>query len=679
METGLWASWLMLLLGACISSSTLVFSTGRQLREKIGWILGLIGCLSGAVAGLDLMFSGGQFNFSSAWYLPIGSFTLQAGPTEGLMLFMLNLMGGLVVLAKPWRDESSETVAYLVLIFALGLCLIARDVILFLMAWELMALTGVVFLRKRGVSEDHKDGNGLWAYLVSAHLATLCLFILLPTLAIKSGHPIEAGRPILWGVSFTKVQESNWVWVYVALAIAGFGTKAGVAPFHAWVRTVYRNGPAWFGSASSGLMAKVSLYLMLRTLIELVPALGKDRLSYLGGIIMLLGMASGLLGLGGALSSARIRVVLGYSSVENVGIILIGFGLGLWGIARESWAVAFFGFCGAWFHLINHMVTKTLLFLATASVANGTGTDDLARLGGLLKHMPVTGRAFGFGAMSLAAIVPLNSFCSELLIYNGLFWSVMTLGTFGRNLAILAVMVLGLIGGLAMVCFTGVWGLGFLGNSRSPNSNNSGEAHLGLIGKLVLNIFSGMMLLLGIVPYVGINLVWSPVSELLVRFGCPVDVINASYFRASYLYGNLTIVSFLTIVLVVLLKLWRDSRLAQAKVNEGMTWDCGFGYVDGFTKGQYSGLSYFEPLLPFVSRLNWIKINRPDLTAPFPAPARIKVESTDGLIFKLYDPIFRSIGGQLSKLRWIQAGSIQLYLAMLALTLISMLVWIIVF
>lgn len=670
--------WLIMLFGALISLSNVIFGSNRLATQKAGWALGLSGTLISGISGMILIFSE-PLNYSSNWFLPIGSITIQAGPSEGLMLFLVHLAGGLVVLARPWNDDLIETSAYLILIMALGICITSRDVILFLMAWEVMALTGAVFLRRHGVAEDHQEGSGLWAYLVSAHLGTLFLLILLPMLLIKSGQPIEFGRPLIWGKSFSKPVESSWVWLYVALTVAGFGTKAGVAPFQGWVHKVYRNGPAWFGSASSGLMAKVSLFLMFRTLIELVPGLGDSRLPELGAVLMILGLLSGLLGLSGALSSARIRVILGYSSVENVGIILVGFGLGIWGVARESWSVAFFGFCGAWFHLVNHMITKTLLFLATASVANGTGTDDLARLGGLLRRMPVTGRAFGVGSMSLAAMVPLNAFCSELLIYNGLFLSVLTLGTIGRDLAIFSVVVMGLVGGLAAVCFTGLWGLGFLGNARSTASENASESHLSWRCKAVLNLFSMILIVLGIIPIAGIYLVWGPVSNLLTEFGCPAESQLSSFNSAQNLLGNISLIAVLTMSLVYILKRWRDSRLALSGIKQGLTWDCGFGYTDNFAKGQYSGLSYFEPLLPFISRLTWIRVHHPDLSSPFPAPTRVRVESTDGLIVRLYEPLYRGIGRQLSKLRWIQAGSIQLYLAMLALTLISMLVWLIVF
>lgn len=670
--------WLVMLAGAIVSSSGGTWWADSSRVRQSGWVLGLAGAVVGLCGATGILFTGTAQSFSAGWRLPIGAVELRIGQPEALIIALIQLVGGLTVFSRPWaEDDPWDTVAYLVLMPSLGLCLASRDLILFIMAWEMVALAGLLMQRGRGLPEDQFEGHGLWAYLVSAHIGTLFLLILLPLLVLAGGNEnaLNTGRALLWDQPVKGLKGSAWLWAYVALAIAGFGTKAGVAPFHGWVRTVYRNAPAWFGGASSGMMAKVSLYLMIRTLLQIVPEMSKSQLAWLGTLLMLLGLLSGLLGLGGALTSARIKVLLGYSSVENVGIILVGFGLGFWGVARESWIVAAFGFAGAWFHLINHILSKSLLFLATASVTNGTGTDDLARLGGLLKRMPMTGRAFGVGSMSLAGMIPLNAFCSELLIYNGLFLSVLSLGTIGRDLAILAVVVMGMVGGLAAVCFTGLWGLGFLGNARSHQSETCDEDALGNRGKLVLYYYSLAIVGLGVLPVIGLNISWLAVSGIFFELGGTVEAERTAFEAASELMSYMTLIGLSLLVLTYGLMRWRDARLAQTSTDAGPTWDCGFGYTDNFARGQYSGISYFETLLPFVSKLAMVQIHRPPITEPFPLESRIRVESADGMVYRVYDPLFREIGRRLGWFRWIQAGSIQLYLALMAMTLILMLVW----
>ena len=674
----MWLGWLTMFGGAVLAVSGIVLPERKAVLHRVGWQVGLMGIALTGVSAFGLMFQG-PWSVSQSWALPIGGIVLKANTAEALMIFLVQLIGGLLVFARPWGDEPCDTAAYLMLLPALGLCLTARDVVLFLMAWEVMALCGVVWQRGRGVPEDQYDGYGLWAYLVSAHLATACLLVLLPMIALAEGQEVTWGQPLLWDTVASKPMQSRSVWAFFLLLVAGFGTKAGLAPFHPWIRTVYRNAPAWFGAASSGLMAKVSLFLMFRTLVQLLPLFGHDRMIWVAAVLMLMGLFSGLVGLAGALTNQRIKVVLGYSSVENVGIIMLGFGLGLWGVSRGAWPVAILGFCGAWFHLLNHMLAKTLLFLATSVVANRIGTDDLARLGGLLRRMPTAGRAFGLGALALSAMIPLNAFSSELLIYNGLFLGVISLGAVGRDLAILSVTVLGMIGGLAAVCFTAVWGLGFLGNPRSKAAEDASETSLEPRMKLALNMFSVLLCLVGVVPMVGFLLVWGPVTDLLANLGCPPEAYAIAFESSTTLLSYMSLVSGLLLATIFGLKLWRDSRLKQSGTADGLTWDCGFGYVDAFPKGQYSGLSFFEPLLPLVSKLTFIRIHHPDLSAPFPAQTRLRVESSDGLFLWIYEPIYRTIGQRLARLRWIQAGSIQLYLAMLALTLMAMLVWLMIF
>ena len=678
MGTGLWMGWLLMFSGAILAIASGLTSRKSTGLHRAGWLVGLAGILLTGGSAIGLMLEG-PWAVNMSWALPVGGIVLRVNAPEALMILLIQVVGGLIVLARPWGDKPLDTAAFLILLPALGLCLTARDVVLFLMAWEIMALTGVVWQRGRGLPEDHYDGHGLWAYLVSAHLATVCLLIVLPILALSEGQAFSMGQPILWDTVASKPMASRTIWIYVVLIIAGFGTKAGLVPFQPWVRTVYRNAPPWFGAASSGLMAKVSLFLMFRTLVQMVPKIGPDRLPWLAGGLILMGLTSGLMGLAGALTSARIKVVLGYSSVENVGIIVLGVGVGLWGVTREAWPVAVFCFCGSWLHMINHMLSKSLLFLATSAVTQTTGTDDLARLGGLLKRMPVAGRAFGIGAMSLAAMVPLNAFNSELLMYNGLFLGVLTLGAAGRDLAILSVAVMGMIGGLAAVCFSGVWGLGFLGNARSESSASADESALEPRMKWALNLMSFMVLFLGVIPLAGLWLVWAPVMSLLNQLGCPNGAQQTTYDSIASILGNMSLISFILIALVVLIKRWRDNRQSHSTVDNQLTWDCGFGYTDTFPKGQYSGISYFEPLMPLVSKLTRLRIHHPDVSAPFPPQTTVRVESADGILIRIYEPIYRKIGQQLGRLRWIQAGSIQLYLAMLALTLMAMLIWQMIF
>jgi len=662
----------------------LLLSIPRQLRERAGrgaarvpiLIFGGIGISLTALFALGIVTSGRTWDYVGPWALPIGGFVLRVGPAEAMMMVMVHAIGAAVLISLAREEPDPDIAAGFVLLPALGLCLAARDVVLFLMAWEVMALCGVVWQRGRSTPEDRFEGHGLWAYLASAHLATACLLVALPSLAKLGGSEVVPGEPILWDGAFRRMADPWSTWGLVALVLAGFGTKAGLFPFHPWIRTVYRNAPAHFGANSSGLMAKVSLFLLIRTLIRMIPLIGPERLPWLAGYLMLAGMATGLAGLAGALTSARIKVMLGYSSMENIGIILIGTGLGFWGVAREAWTVACFAFVGVWFHMLNHMVAKTCLFLATRNIVSQSSTDDVARLGGMHQRMPVTASAFGAGALALSAMVPLNAFASELMIYAGLFRAVLQLGPVGRDLSILATAVLGLMGGLAAVCFTGVWGLGFLGNPRTCAAEGVSETGISRENRAVLKALTFVIVFLGVLPIFGLTIVQGVVAETLTSMGCPEADMRLASKEVRVLMFWLTVVASILVTMTFVLKRWRDSRLKDSKVDSGPTWDCGFGYTDAFPRGQYGPLSYFDPLGSFVSKWTWQKVHRPEIRQPFPGRVRVRIESADGLLFYVFDPIYRVVGRQMSKLRWIQAGSIQLYLAMMALTLVAMLAWV---
>jgi formate hydrogenlyase subunit 3/multisubunit Na+/H+ antiporter MnhD subunit len=663
--------------GLCLTvSNCFPASPWRAPLRRTLLIAASAGILLAAGFALLLLVNGRPFEHTGPWALPIGSFSLRIGIPEALMLLFVNLMGG-VILASLWSEVSElDLGALLILLPALGVCLAARDAVLFLMAWEIMALSGVIWQRGRSTPEDRYDGHGLWAYLASAHLATACLLVALPLLAKLGGSQTELGGPVLWDGQFSRVAGPGTAWALVGLVLAGFGTKAGMFPFHVWIRTVYRNAPARFGAVSSGLMAKVSLFLLIRTMIRIMPLIGPDRTPWVAGLLMMLGMATGLAGLAGALTSARIKVMLGYSSMENVGIILVGFGLGVWGMTREAWTVATFAMVGVWFHMLNHMIAKTCLFLAARNVIRQTHTDDVARLGGLHKRMPVTALAFGAGGLALSAMVPLNAFNSELMIFDGLFRGVLDLGPAGRDLSILAAAVLGLMGGLAAVCFTGLWGLGFLGNPRTPAAEQADEQGISWQNMTVLKLLTFCIVLLGVVPILGYGTVRGAVVDQLKSMGCGESALALAEGEVVSLTIWMSIVAVFLFVMILALKRWRDSRLEKATVDSGPTWDCGFGYTDTFPRGQYGPLSYFDPAGNFVSKWTWQKVHRPDLSEPFPPRRRIRIESADGLFYYLYDPVFRFVGKYLSRLRWIQAGSIQLYLAMMALTLVAMLAWV---
>ena len=200
------------------------------------------------------------------------------------------------------------------------------------------------------------------------------------------------------------------------LAIIGFGTKAGFMPLHVWLPEAHPAAPSHVSALMSGVTIKMGIYGLVRVL----TFLGPPPLWW-GWLLVSIGLSSGILGVLFALAQHDLKRLLAYHSVENIGIIALGLGVGLLGIREGSPALVVLGFGGGLLHVANHAVFKSLLFLGAGAVLHGTGTREIDQLGGLLKRMPWTAFTFLIGAVAISGLPPLNGFVSEFLIYLGAF------------------------------------------------------------------------------------------------------------------------------------------------------------------------------------------------------------------------------------------------------------------
>lgn len=188
-----------------------------------------------------------------------------------------------------------------------------------------------------------------------------------------------------------------------ALFLAGFGLKAGLMPFHAWLPDAYPSAPAPVSAVLSGVVGKsIGVYALCRIFFNV---LGLGAVKPILNLLIILGMVSMVAGALAALGQKDFKRLLAYSSVSQIGHIIFAIGLG-----------TPLGFLGALFHLVNHSVIKSLLFLNSGAVVYSTGQRDMEKLGGLSQRMPVTGATFVVGSMSLAGIPPFNGFWSKLII-----------------------------------------------------------------------------------------------------------------------------------------------------------------------------------------------------------------------------------------------------------------------
>ncbi len=353
-------------------------------------------------------------------------------------------------------------VFYGLAVAGMALLVTASNAIVFLVGWEVMALANFVL-----VHTDHERPEvqrAAFLYLAATHVGTLALFALFALLGQAAA---SFDFSAMQGLRADGVLGAR----VFALALLGFGIKAGVIPIHFWLPPAHAAAPSHVSALMSGVVVKTGVYGILRItgLLDGIP-------SSWGWVLLAVGGVSAVLGVAFALAQHDLKRLLAYHTVENVGIIGLGAGLALLGRARGEPALVFLGFAGAALHVVNHAMFKGLLFLGAGAVHHATGTRDLDHLGGLARPMPRTALLFVVGAAAIAGLPPLNGFVSEWLVYLGFLDG---LGRPGGDLlafVALGAPVLALVGGLAAACFAKVVGVAFLGSPRSAHARHAHEA-----------------------------------------------------------------------------------------------------------------------------------------------------------------------------------------------------------
>jgi NADH:ubiquinone oxidoreductase subunit 5 (subunit L)/multisubunit Na+/H+ antiporter MnhA subunit len=381
-----------------------------------------------------------------------------------------------------------------------------------------------------------------------------------------------------------------------------------------------------------------------------------------------IGMLSGIWGVLFALAQHDLKRLLAYHTVENIGIIALGLGIGLLGASSHATLVAVLGISGALLHVVNHALFKGLLFLGAGAVVYATGTRDLDLLGGLSKHMPWVAGAFIIGAVAIVGLPPLNGFASEFLIYLGAFRGEVKLTPDRAVPCLLVIASLALIGGLAAVCFTKVVGIVFLGEPRTERAASARRPGWLLVAPQIV-LAAGCMLVGLAAPWiVG---VLGPIAAGVAQIE-PASSAALSEEVTEPLFSVVWAAALLLIVALAL-GLLRRALLAGRQVERAVTWDC--GYARPTARMQYTASSYVQPATAFFAAFLRTRSKLVAPTGLFPQAAEFATETADLCTETLYRPAFGAFGQTVARLRWLQHGRIHMYIMYIALTLIVLLVW----
>lgn len=595
--------------------------------------------------------------------IPWGEVFIEVDPLTAWFLLPTLLLSALAAIygvgyLRPWRGKRSLGPIwffYCLLVLGMMLVLLARNAVLFLYAWELMAIASFFLVTFEHERQSVREAG--WIYLIATHLGTaflLAFFLLL-------GHETGSLDFNVWAQK--GIHTQGLANVLFLLSVIGFGTKAGFMPLHVWLPEAHPAAPSHVSALMSGVMIKTGIYGLMRAF----TFLGTPPLWWGWGLVAI-GLSSGVLGVLFALAQHDLKRLLAYHSVENIGIIALGLGVGLLGMSTGSAVLMVLGFGGGLLHVLNHALFKGLLFLAAGAVAHGTGTREMDHLGGLLKRMPWMAVVFLVGAVAISGLPPLNGFVSEFLIFLGAFKG--GISTSGPVAVPLVVVVAGLalIGGLAVACFTKAFGIVFLGEPRSEHISHAHETGWSMRVPMLL-LAAGCVGIGLFAPVVVAGL--QKVLENVTAQQPELVRITLATTSISLTFVVIGAVTFL--LLVAMLVLVRRGLLADRRVEEGVTWGC--GYAQPAARIQYTASSFAQPLTDLFRPLLGTKKK---ITAPrglFPTEAALKTETPDLSREEMYRPMFERCEAWLSQLRWLQHGNVQLYILYIAATLMVLLVW----
>jgi NADH:ubiquinone oxidoreductase subunit 5 (subunit L)/multisubunit Na+/H+ antiporter MnhA subunit len=366
---------------------------------------------------------------------------------------------------------------------------------------------------------------------------------------------------------------------------------------------------------------------------------------------------SGVLGVLWALAQHDIKRLLAYHSVENIGIILMGLGLGALGSQYGNQALALVGYTGALLHTVNHALFKSLLFFGAGVVHQATGTRNLEELGGLARRLPATWLTFLIGATAIVGLPPLNGFVSEWLVYQGLFRAARSDELL--RLAVLGVPALALIGALALACFAKVAGVVFLGSPRSEKARDAHEGARLQLAPMVL--LAAICALLGIAPALGVVPSMAVVASVSPDVSAAVpDAVAVA--RAARWVGA---VGAALIVLLAFTFAFRRWLMRRSVVRVGETWACGFEPTS--PRMQYTASSFAAPLLSTFGRVSGIVEQR--------TASRYHSEAVDLVLDRVALPAWDHIHRAALRLRPIQQGRLYVYLLYVMVALLALLAY----
>lgn len=577
----------------------------------------------------------------------------------GLFIVVASVVGLLVAIygAASARGAAASRTAWLALpLFLLGMQLVpaAADAVSFLLVWEAMALGSTVLLLAEHASSTRVSSATVW-YAVMSQVSFLFILAGFGVLSAEAGSTAFAA---LGSVS----PASPAALLAFVLFVLGFGSKAGLVPVHVWLPRAHPEAPSHVSAAMSAAMVKMGIYGILLVVVRLLPG-GPE---WWGVVLVALGAISAVYGILQASVSSDLKVLLAYSTTENVGLIVLAIGASLLLTAHGVIAAAGAALLSALLLVVSHAVFKVTLFLAAGSVLHATGERNLDHLGGLGRRMPWTTAAFGIAALGAAALPISSGFVSEWMLLQSLVHGTRAGGvpvSVTVSIAMpIAVAVVALTAGLAVLTFVKAYGIGFLARPRSLAAADAHESSrviiavliTGAAGVVLLGLAPGplAMALMSVLPPSG-----TPIVESAGLLGVNLPGLRAVLDPIALLLLTTVLVS------LVIVATLRSTRRHVQRI-DAFAW--GGGGERAQPRMQYTATSFAEPVVrvfdDVLQPTRDVEVTHAGESRYLVNRVRFTQTVSDLVERALYRPVLTVVDRFGVIARRIQNGSIHLYL-----------------
>ncbi len=572
-------------------------------QKKISAYCGCIGAAAGAISGLAAVSGGFSHGLHAAFQLPI------------LVLTAAGAVYSLGYLKGHGEERSGYYWLFYNLTAASMWCVtLANTPFHFLIAWEAMGLASFALVAFDSRKEQIR--RAAWIYLLACQAGAFFLILM-----------FYLHTAPVWGFIF---------------GLIGFGLKIGFPLLHVWLPEAHPAAPAPVSALMSGAMIQLGFY----GIIVWTPA---GSLS-VGWILLIPGLIAAPTGILLALPRRNLKELLAYSSVENMGILAIAFGLCLLASKEELITASICASCGAVLHAWNHALLKGGLFLGAGSVLKACHTLDIDKMGGLLKRMPKTGALFILNSCALSGLPPFNGFLSEFLIYLAAVYMIMEGSGILVLTGVLVLIVLAFTGGIAAAAYAKAIGGVFLGEPRSDAAAQAEE-----------------------VPK---SMFYSTASLCLLSFGTAAAsplLISMSIAEGTpvVLTGKVTVICLAGILFFLLIAAFHFRK--SLTVRESVTWDCGYAKPDA--RMEYTGTAFTQPLTDFFHTLLRFRKKEKLPEKLFPEEASYSFTAEDPALSLFWTKLFHAAGKLAEKVHKLQSGSLHLYILIMTIALLLLLVW----